>query len=176
MLKEILQGRKIHHPFHPMFVHLPIGLWVTSFILDITYLVRGQASLAITSYYCILIGFLCAILAIITGIAEFISISRGSHARRIAGTHMIIATLTTLLYLFNLISRYQLGKKLAGPAAEEIPTLITTGQFILSIFSIILLSMSSYLGGLLIYNYGIGFKPQLRSSETKKEERTRKAA
>jgi uncharacterized membrane protein len=43
-----------------------------------------------------------------------------------------------------------------------VPTLVTRGQFFLSLLSVFLLSISGYLGGLLVYNYGIGYKPQLR--------------
>lgn len=167
MMREFLQGRRIHHPLHPMVVHLPVGLWVASLIFDITFLIGGRASIATASYYCILIGVLGASLAILTGIAELKAIPRGSQASRIAWTHLTLAIVTTVLYVLNLESRYR---------TQATPTFITSGQFILSIFSLILLSMTGYLGGLLIYNYGIGFKPQLRSTEPEKQEKQKKAA
>ena len=46
MIKEFLQGRAFNHPIHPMLVHLPVGLWVTSLILDILYLVNANSSFA----------------------------------------------------------------------------------------------------------------------------------
>jgi|GEM_PF-3669344 len=182
MMKEFLQGKSIHIPLHALMVHIPIGLWVTSFILDTIYLLDGSHPVAAASYYCILIGLIGAGLAIITGLADRArlpkdsQIPRNIHLRRLTATHMVINLVVTTLYLLNLFSRYAIGQRIAENILEPVPSIITGGQFILSIFSIILLGMSSYIGTLLTYRYGVGLNLVLKKEEQKVEERTRKAA
>jgi uncharacterized membrane protein len=154
MFKSILQGRFMNHPLHPMLVHLPIGLWVVSFIFDICFLSTANGAFAQASWYCMLIGLIGAGLAAVAGLADYVDIPRNSLPRRVATSHMVINLIVTGLFLINLIIRHK--------ATGAVPTLVTRGQFFLSLFTILLFSVAGYLGGLLVYNYGIGFKPQLR--------------
>jgi uncharacterized membrane protein len=154
MLKSILQGRFMNHPMHPMLVHLPIGLWIVSFIFDICFLSTANGVFAQASWYCMLIGLIGAGLSAVAGLAEYVDIPRNSLPRRVATSHMVINLVVTALFLVDLLIRYRMT---AG-----VPTLVTRGQFFLSLLSVFLLSISGYLGGLLVYNYGIGYKPQLR--------------
>lgn len=151
---RFLQGRFINHPLHPMLVHLPIGLWIMSFFFDIGYLFSASLLCAQASYYCMLVGLIGAAFAAIAGFAEYLDIPKHSVPRRLASTHAVLNLIVTLLFLINTIYRYR--------HAGGVPTLVTGGQFTLSLVAVILLSFSGYLGGLLVYNYGIGFKPQLR--------------
>lgn len=189
MIREFLQGKSIHIPLHALMVHIPIGLWVASFILDTIYLLDGSHPVAAASYYCILIGLIGAGLAIITGLADRaripkdVQIPKNAHLRRMTAIHMTINMVVTSLYLINLFSRYAIGQRIAENMLEPVPPIVTGGQFILSIFSIILLGMSSYIGSLLTYRYGIGLNLEPPKEELKKEqkvdkklERTRKAA
>lgn len=154
MIKEALQGRFMKHPLHPLVVHIPVGLWIASFISDIAFLIGGNPNFAIFSYYSLLIGLFGVALALPTGLAEFASIPRNTRPKQIATTHLVLNLVVSVLVLFNVLSRYNLE---AG-----VPTLITRGQFVLSLVSIAILGVSGYLGGLLVYDHGIGFKPQLR--------------
>ena len=156
------------HPLHPLLVHLPVGLWVGSIVSDIVFMANGNPNYAIVSYYCIAIGIFGAVLAAIPGLAEYFAIPNDTQSKRIATTHMSLNIFITLLYVLNFFSRRSLE--------SGAPSLVTGGEFILSIFSIILLGISGYLGGLLVYNYGVGFKPQLRDREkTVTSERDRAA-
>jgi uncharacterized membrane protein len=154
MIKSFLQGRFMNHPLHPLLVHLPVGLWVVSFIFDICFLVSANGVFAQASWYCMLIGLIGAGVSAIAGYAEYVDIPRNSLPRRVATTHMVLNLGVTALFLIDLLLRY--GR------AGAVPTLVTRGQFFLSLVTIFILSVSGYLGGLLVYNYGIGFKPQLR--------------
>lgn len=153
-LRSFLQGRFMKHPLHPILVHLPVGLWTASLISDIAFLASGNSNFAVVSYYTILFGIVGAVLAVITGVAEYVAIPNDTKAKRIAATHMTLNIFVTLLYGVNFLAR----RSLEG----GVPSLVTGGEFILSIFSVIVLGISGFLGGLLVYNYGIGFKPQLR--------------
>ena len=43
MLKALLQGKPLKHPLHPILVHLPIALFLISFLLDIGSFIWGGA-------------------------------------------------------------------------------------------------------------------------------------
>lgn len=153
-IKELLQGRFMKHPLHPLLVHLPVGLWVTALVSDIVFMANGSSAFAILSYYTILFGLIGAALAIPAGFAEYASIPRKTHPKRIATAHMLMNAAITVLFLANFLWRRNLE--------EGLPSVITRGQFFLTLFSDVLLTISGYLGGLLVYDHGIGFKPHLR--------------
>ncbi|OFZ19628.1 MAG: hypothetical protein A2X94_17455 [Bdellovibrionales bacterium GWB1_55_8] len=164
LIKSILQGRFLGHPLHPIIVHLPVGLWVASFIMDIIHLASGAPGPAIASYYSILIGLVAVLLAAPTGLADFLSIPARTRPKRIAATHAIANVGITVIYFVNFVWRM-------GPGGSA-PTTVTTAQFIVSLVSVILLSASGYLGGLLVYQYGVGY----RNSAAEKRKDSRRAA
>ncbi|MCM2322955.1 MAG: DUF2231 domain-containing protein [Oligoflexia bacterium] len=157
MIKDFLQGRFMKHPLHPLLVHVPVGLWVACFVSDLVFMANGNPNFAVVSYYCILFGLIGAALAVPAGMADFLAIPSETHPKRLATTHMMLNVIVTVLFLINLLSRRGLE--------DGVPTLITRGQFILTVFSLAILGVSGYLGGLLVYDHGIGFKPQLRGRE-----------
>ncbi len=162
MYKELLQGRFMNHPLHPLFVHLPVGAWVASLICDIFSLLTDNSLLASASYYCIIIGCVGALIAVIPGFAEFVDLPKDSVTRRIATTHMLLNASVTILFFVNFFVRRS-GS--GGP-----PFSVTAGDLIMSIISITLLGVSGYLGGLLVYDYGVGQKRQ-KGSQKKSEEK-----
>lgn len=161
MLKDLLQGRFIRHPLHPMLVHLPIGLWVGSVIFDITFMAGHNPTVAAASFFCISIGILGAILALPSGLAEYFSISSNSVPKRLATTHMLLNIGIIAVYSINLLSRYKM--------LDGVPSAVTGGQLILSLFSIALLGVSGYLGGLLVFEYGVGLRPSESFEESSGE-------
>jgi len=170
MLKEILQGRFMKHPLHPIFVHVPIGLWMASLIFDIVNLIGGHPNFAVASYYCIALGILGVLLAAPTGLAEYIEIPSNTRPKRIAIWHLVLNISITAFYITNFFIRRSLED---GP-----PRLVTIPTFLMSSISIVLLGISGYLGGLLVYEFGIGFRPESRNEEKPDEtqEESRRAA
>src|SRR5215212_9662545 len=105
MLKHLLQGRPLGHPLHPIVVHLPIGAFFLSFILDVWSLVASDnaSMLPRSSFYLLFFGVVTALLAAVPGIADYSSIRRDSDARRIATRHMILNVTAVALYAFNIL-------------------------------------------------------------------------
>jgi uncharacterized membrane protein len=169
MLKELLRGRWMNHPLHPILVHLPVGLWIASFVLDIAYFSTGNSDLAVSSYYCMALGLLGALLAVPTGLAEYQDIPVSTLPRRVATLHLFMNLVIMLFYVGNLISRF----KNVGDSFH----FVTVQQLFLSILSVFLLSISGYLGGRLVYYYGIGQqRHRMASSERLSPEKQRKSA
>lgn len=150
MLKQILQGRFMKHPLHPILVHFPVGLWIASLVFDFLYFKSNNSDFARTSYYCIIGGLIGSLLAATTGLAEYQEIPVNTIPRRIATFHFVLNLIIILLYSINFIAR-------ATPVGSAVNT-ITIFQLVLSCISVVLLSISGYLGGRLAYSYGVGFR------------------
>ena len=108
MLKNLLQGRFMNHPLHPLLVHLPIGLWIASLIFDIIHKVNGNANLAITSFYCLLFGLIGAVVAAPAGLADYLDIPSDTMPKRIATTHFMMNGGIIVLVVINLFLRYRM--------------------------------------------------------------------
>lgn len=147
MLKHLLQGHWLKHPLHPLLVHIPVGLWILSLVFDIASFNARDGNIFVqASYYTMLVGVIGALLAALAGFADFLDIPAGTRAKAIGWTHMLLNLIIVLLYITNLWVRYgQLGLE----AVADLP-------FALSVIAIIMLAVSGYLGGVLIYQHGVG--------------------
>jgi nitrite reductase/ring-hydroxylating ferredoxin subunit/uncharacterized membrane protein len=152
MIKDLLQGKPLGHPLHTIIVHLPIGLFLLSFIFDVCGKFSGAQHRAETfvvpAYYTMSVGIFFALVAAIPGLADYTSIRRDHPARRTATWHMILNIGVVALYIVNLAIRNRTHDPFAGSVAN--------GPFVLSIIAIALLAVSGYLGGKMVYGDGVG--------------------
>lgn len=142
-LKHLLQGRALGHPLHPMLVHLPIGLWVLSFVLDVIALTTKSAPTAQAAMIVLVTGVAVSVLTMVTGFADFFDIRADHPARRTATWHMVLNLCAVAVFGVSTLLRL----RDAGPSI--LPTVI-------SAVGVILISISGYLGGVLVYDDGIG--------------------
>jgi len=125
------------HPIHPMLVTLPIGLWIFSFVCDLTFVLGQGVTLWFTLGFWTMIGGLAgALLAAIPGVIDMLSL-RGQ-PKKIALTHMGINLTVVALYAINLWLRVN-GTALAGAPVA------------LSGIAVALLAVSGWLGGHMVY-------------------------
>lgn len=130
------------HPIHPLLVPLPIGLWVFSLVSDIAYRVISREGVwDEVALYTMVGGVVGALLAAIPGFIDFLSLS-GGRVRRLALTHMVLNLTVVALYVVNLWFR------MTSPPGGETP-------FLLSIVAILMLSVSGWLGGELVFRHGV---------------------
>jgi uncharacterized membrane protein len=126
-----------HHPIHPMLVPIPIGLWVFSFICDLIYhFGSGDTAWLTVATYDMVAGIVGALLAAVFGFRDMLSL-HGS-TRTIALTHMAINLSIVALYVINAWMR------IADTAGPNVTT-------ILSLIAILLLLVSGWLGGQMVY-------------------------
>lgn len=154
MLKELLQGRFLKHPLHPILVHLPVGLWIFSLVLDGIYFYAQDRTFAAASLYCMAGGLVGSLIAFPTGLAEYLDIPLKTLPRRIATFHFLLNGTLFFLYLFNFISR--------RVSLDQTSDFISPLQLSISILGVVLLAISGYLGGRLVFYYGVGYRPQDR--------------
>lgn len=146
-LKDFLQGKWLGHPLHPALVHVPTALWPAAMGFDLLSVAGiGGNDMVRTSFYAILVGLLAVLAVVPTGVADWSEIKREKPAWKIGLYHMILNLIVAILWAINLGLRVDtLG----------VDTRVSTAQLMLSIIATLLLLVSGYLGGLMVYDYGI---------------------
>jgi uncharacterized membrane protein len=146
-MKDFLQGTWLGHPLHPILVHVPTALWPAALLFDLLsrFGVGGNAMVR-TSTYAILVGLIVALAAVPAGIADWSGIKRDRPAWKIGLIHMGLNVVVMVLWAINLALRW--GER---TSASE----VGTTELLLSLVATLLLLASGYLGGRLVYDYGI---------------------
>src|SRR5436305_5133656 len=160
MLKDILEGKPLRHPIHPMLVHFPIGFFILSLLLDLaTFLFPATPLLLRTSFYAIFFGVITALVAAVPGFVDYSDIRNDHPAKRIATAHMILNLTVVAVYGINLGLR----------SSSLVDGRISLGPMVLSFVGVGLLSASGYLGGKLVYDEGIAVGRHKRRTPTPQE-------
>jgi uncharacterized membrane protein len=104
-LKEIIQGRPINRPTHPMLVFFPIAFFVGTLVFDV--LSRfGLTGGALTGTYTAAGGVGMALLAIVTGLVDRSVMRPGSRIRKVATRHMWLQLSATAVFAVDVIVRW----------------------------------------------------------------------
>ena len=153
------------HPIHPMLVTLPIGLFVFSFVCDLIYVFgSNNSTFAIVALYTMAGGIVGALAAAIFGFIDLLSLPR-PEPRKTGLAHMTINLVVVVLYLINFWQR---------SGTPEAPG----GYVWLSLLAIALLVVSGWLGGKMVYIYGVAVsaangQPSAEARATRGPERAR---
>lgn len=148
-----------NHPVHPMLVVVPIGLWVASLVCDVIYASTRTVFWYDMAWWAMAFGVVGALIAAIPGLIDYTSVvQRSEKAKPIATLHMILNFGAVGLYLINMWLRadYAATGGLFGWAMA------------LNVATIVGVAVSGWLGGELVYRYGIGV-PQERMRLTMME-------
>lgn len=125
------------HPIHPMIVPFPIALWIFSFVSDLIYFLGwGGPVWQDVAFRSMAGGVIGALLAAIPGFVDFLSLS--GRSKKIAAVHMSLNLTLVILYVINLWIR--------SGAAET-----GRGPVVLSGIALVILFISGWLGGSLVY-------------------------
>jgi uncharacterized membrane protein len=136
-----------NHPLHPILVPLPIGLWVFSLACDLIYAVGwGGAIWDDVAFYAMAGGLIGAFKAAVPGLLDYWSLTDPS-VKKVATLHMGTNLVVMALVTVNLWVRAQYSATVGVPLA-------------LSVMSILLLGVTGWLGGELVYVHGVGVEPQ----------------
>ena len=134
------------HPIHPMLVALPIGLWVFSLACDIAaHFSASPAVWKTVALYTIVGGIVGALLAAIFGLIDLLSLP--PDIRKTALIHMTINLVVVALYVINAWMR------MSSPDA--------------GLGAILLLLVSGWLGGKMVYKYGVAVDTESLLAERK---------
>jgi len=144
-----------------MLVGFPIALWVFSFICDlIATRSTNPAFWSDMAFYTMGAGVIGALLAAVPGFIDYLGL-RDYSLRRVATSHMVLNLILVVLYVFNL------GLRMNSPIDGR------SRGLVISAIALVLLAVSGWLGGHLVYVRGVGV--QQRETEIEREERKRAA-
>ena len=144
-IKDILQGKPLGHPSHPMFVHFPTALFPASLLFDILSWTITEPELVKAAYYNIIVGLAGALLAILTGFVDYFGMVSGSRKHRVTTWHMLANLPLVLIFAVSL------GLRSLELDAMRTPLYIV----VLSIIALPFLMVGNYFGGELVYRMGM---------------------
>lgn len=141
------------HPIHPMLIPFPIALWSTSFAVDIWFYFERNPTWLYASKFMIAAGCIGAIAAAIPGIIDWWTL-KDREVVRIANWHARLNIAALIVFAISLFFRMQIGSPLVGRRLV-IP-------FLLSFLGVILIAISGWLGGEMVFKHGVAVEPQDR--------------
>lgn len=146
-LLDILQGKWLGHPLHPAVVHVPLALWIVAAVCDVL-IYRDIAVSVLTrlSLYCVAGGLLGALVAVPTGIAEWVPIKKEKPAWKLALYHMLLNVAAVALFVVNFVWRLR---------ELEVGDGISKAVLVTSVVGAVVLVASGYIGSLMAYDHGV---------------------
>jgi uncharacterized membrane protein len=142
----------VGHPIHPMLIPFPIALWVFSLIADVIYLWRGNPIWRdYIAFYTLLGGIIGAAAAAVFGIIDWLAI-KDREVKKIADWHARLNVIALLIFAASFYLRTTNGSQMVS-GNYTIP-------FLLSVVGVILISISGYLGGELVFRHGVAVDTQ----------------
>jgi uncharacterized membrane protein len=150
-------ARLFNHPIHPMLIPFPFALWTFSLIADLIYYFGSHDYLWVNvAFYSLFGGVIGALLAAIPGIIDYFSI-RDRQASNIAAWHARFNLIALLVFGASLYLRTDSGARIVN-GSLTIPVL-------LSFLGVLLIGVSGWLGGELVYKHRVGVVQQGHAGE-----------
>lgn len=138
-VKDVLHGKWLGHPLHPVLTDVPVGAWTAAMLIDAVELISGNKDLGNAADLAVGIGLAGAVGAAVTGAADWSETA--GRARTVGVAHALLNIAATGLYATSLAMRRS-GSRRAGIGV--------------SLLGYALVSASAYLGGHLVFGESIG--------------------
>jgi uncharacterized membrane protein len=140
-LREIVQGKPLGHPSHPLFVHFPIAFYSAILAFDILSLITPSPGLVLAGSYLFLGAFAATVMLLITGLTDWTTMVKGSSKRRLATRHMLWQLTASAFFIVTFVIRWP---DRAAPEADPL-------WIVLEAVGYAILIVGQYLGGVLVY-------------------------
>lgn len=157
-LKDVLEGKPFRCPLHPAIVHLPIALFPLSLVLDVASHLAAQSGIPFVraAFICLLGGLITALVAAVFGFVDYTDIRDDHPAKKTATAHLVLNLIAVGLYAGSAGLRFSSLNEASTPMMP----------LIVSLVALAVLSYSGYLGGVLVYDDGIGVGRHRRRTRT----------
>ena len=133
------------HPLHPALVHFPVAGWSLATAADVASLWMGEPAWRFAAI-AMSVGCVVALAAMAAGLWEFAKLRDGHPALPVANRHMLFALAAFCAYATSLFLRYQ-QHALHAPGMPALAA---------SVVGFLLLGVTGWLGGQLVYAHGVG--------------------
>jgi len=135
----------VSHPLHPALVHFPVAGWSLATAADVASLWLGEPAWRFAAVS-MGIGCVVALATMAAGLWEFAKLHDGNPALPLANRHMLCALAAFCAYATSLLLRY-------GQHAWHAPGMPALAA---SVVGFVLLGITGWLGGQLVYAHGVG--------------------
>ena len=132
------------HPIHPMLVPIPIACFIGALLTDIAYVASAEIMWANFSSWLLLVGVIFGVIAAIAGLIDFLG-NRLVRALPPAWPHLIGNAVVLILAIVNLMIHMRDGWTSVWP-----------GGLALSAITVLILSVTGWLGWAMVYRRGVG--------------------
>ena len=143
-LKEVIQGKPIDRPTHPMMVHIPIAFYLGALGLDVLSRLGHFPAAPVAATWLIiaaLVGFLGAATA---GIVDRSFMRAESKIRKVATRHMLLQDAVAIIYAIDLAVRWSHRHDVhAGPL-----------WIVLEVVGALVMTYAADLGGQMVFKMG----------------------
>jgi len=141
-----MQGKAtfLGHPIHPMLVPFPIAFFVGALISDIISHWGDPIFWPRMSVVLIGLGIVGALLAAVFGFIDYLTAPLSEGAKKTATTHLTLNLIVVVIFVIAFFVRF-------GDATSTI-------GYVLTVLGVLVLFVSGYLGGKLVFEGGVGMK------------------
>jgi uncharacterized membrane protein len=141
------------HPLHPMVVHFPIALLSTALLFEVLEALLKRDFFREAALWLLGLGTLGAVVAAVTGILQEDTVEAAGVPERALEQHETAAFATIAVFAALLAMRWFRGRRWIPNHPAIFSVLALTG--------LILLGLTGYLGGGLVYTHGAGVERPL---------------
>jgi uncharacterized membrane protein len=133
-----------NHPIHPMLVPIPIVCFIGALVTDIAYFATAEMMWADFSAWLLIVGLIMGGLAAVAGLVDFMG-NRLIRAQAPAWPHLIGNLVVLALAFFNALVH-----------TRDAWTSVVPIGLILSVLTVLVLSVTGWLGWSMVYRHGVG--------------------
>jgi uncharacterized membrane protein len=143
------------YPVHPFTVHIPVGLLLAHGLFTLLYLRGKGGAFATSAYHCLVVGWIGALLACLSGAWDAWQQVYGPDAARdttllnLVNAHAIAGIAIVIIYGQVLLLRRRQPDILDDPQQRG-------GYLRLVVVGVLLVLLNGWIGGQLVYSYGLG--------------------
>jgi uncharacterized membrane protein len=142
-----------------MIIPFPIALWVFSLVADVIYLWRGNPVWKDwIAFYTLLGGIVMAAVAAVPGLIDWLSLTNKAVVK-IANWHARLNVIALLVFAGSFYLRTTSGSNLVS-GSYTIP-------LALSVLGVVLITISGWLGGEMVFKHGVAVATPEAGTETK---------
>jgi uncharacterized membrane protein len=123
----------------------PIALFITGFIFDAIALFGDNGTFSQVGFWCITAGLIGAVLAAVTGLADWGKIPTNTRAKSVGLRHGLLNALVVILFLVSWALRINVTEHRASGVLV-----------VVELIAVAVASVSAWLGGELVDRLGIG--------------------
>ncbi len=146
--------RLFGHPIHPMLVHFPVAFWTVAAGAYVASAADVLESADVIAKFANGAGLTMAMLAMLAGLFELRSIDSCSEAMRVATWHMMTMATVWVCFLVALMLSISTG---LNRSTAQFATVAC------AVVGVLLMGVGGWLGGRLVYDFGVAVKGKRKS-------------